>query len=63
MLGDQLIQGKPTGLSMDLSKIGSPYLTGLLDDFMNTDYQPLIQTSRFCPYTLHFVFQVKTEEN
>ncbi len=54
MLGDQLVQGKPTGLSMDLSKIGSPYLTGLLDDFMNTDYQPLIQTSRFCPYTCAF---------
>ena len=27
MLGDQLVQGKPTGLSMDLSKIGSPYLS------------------------------------
>ena len=57
MLGDQLVQGKPTGLSMDLSKIGSPYLTGLLDDFMNTDYQPLIQTSRFCPYLCILCFR------
>jgi radical SAM superfamily enzyme YgiQ (UPF0313 family) len=54
MLGNELIQGKPTGLSMDLSVIGSPYLSGLLDDFMHSDYQPLIQTSRFCPYTCAF---------
>ena len=49
MLGDELIQGKPTGLSMDLGKMDSPYLSGLLDDFMHSDYQPLIQTSRYCP--------------
>ena len=39
---------------MDLSTMGSPYLSGLLDEFMNSDYQPLIQTSRFCPYTCAF---------
>tara|TARA_B100000029_G_scaffold470738_1_gene509804 strand:- start:12042 stop:14078 length:2037 start_codon:yes stop_codon:yes gene_type:complete len=54
MLDKELIQGKPTGLTIDLSTVGSPYLSGLLDDFMNTDYQPLIQTSRFCPYTCAF---------
>ena len=54
MLGDELIQGKPTGLSMDLGKMDSPYLSGLLDDFMHSDYQPLIQTSRYCPYTCAF---------
>ena len=25
-----------------------------MDDFMNSDNQPLIQTSRFCPYTCAF---------
>jgi len=54
--GDQLIKGRPVGLTMDLSKMGSPYLSGLLDQFMtpDSDYQPLIQTSRFCPYTCSF---------
>ena len=49
-----LVQGRLVGLTMDLSKMGSPYLSGLLDEFMNSDYQPLIQTSRFCPYTCAF---------
>ena len=40
--------------------MGSPYLSGLLDDFMNSDYQPLIQTSRFCPYTCAFCVSGKT---
>ena len=51
---DQVIQGKPVGLTLDLSTMGSPYLSGLMDEFMNSDYQPLIQTSRFCPYTCAF---------
>ena len=52
--GKTLIKGKPIGLSMDLSTMGSPYLSGLMDEFMNSDYQPLLQTSRFCPYTCAF---------
>ena len=51
---NQIIQGRPVGLTMDLSTVGSPYLSGLMDDFMHSDYQPLIQTSRFCPYTCTF---------
>jgi len=54
MDGNHLIRGRPIGLSMDLSTLGSPYLSGLMDDFMHSDYQPLIQTSRFCPYTCAF---------
>ena len=51
-----MVQGRSVGLTMDLSTIGSPYLSGLLDEFMTPDsyYQPLIQTSRFCPYTCAF---------
>jgi len=52
--GNNLIQGKPISLAMDLSKLQSPYLSGLMDDFMHSDYQPLIQTSRFCPYSCAF---------
>ncbi len=52
--GTDVIQGQAIGTNTDLSTIGSPYLSGLMDDFMNSDYQPLIQTSRFCPYTCAF---------
>ena len=51
---EQIVQGPPVGLTMDLSTVGSPYLSGIMDDFMHSDYQPLIQTSRFCPYTCAF---------
>ncbi len=54
MDGNHLVRGRPIGVSMDLSTMGSPYLSGLLENFMNSDYQPLIQTSRFCPYTCAF---------
>ena len=57
--GDNLVQGRPVGLTMDLSTIDSPYLTGLLDEFMNTDFQPLLQTARFCPYTCTFCVEGK----
>ena len=57
--GNNLIQGRPVGLTMDLSKIDSPYLTGLLDEFMKTDFQPLLQTARFCPYTCTFCVEGK----
>jgi radical SAM superfamily enzyme YgiQ (UPF0313 family) len=49
-----VVRGLPVGLTLDLSTMGSPYLSGLMDEFMNSDYQPLIQTSRFCPYTCAF---------
>ena len=51
---NQIISGKPIGTSTDLTLLGSPYLSGLLDDFLHSDYQPIIQTSRFCPYTCTF---------
>ena len=52
--GDQVVQGLAVGTSIDLSTVGSPYLSGLMDEFMDSDYQPLIQPSRFCPYTCAF---------
>ena len=33
---NQLISGRPIGTSMDLSTMGSPYLSGLMDEFMNS---------------------------
>lgn len=46
-----LISGKAVGLSADLATIGSPYLDGFIDPFMNDKYLPLLQTSRLCPYS------------
>ncbi len=58
---NKLIQGSFTGLNLDLSTLGSPYLSGFIDDFMDSDYQPLIQTSRFCPYTCAFCVSGKNQ--
>ncbi len=57
----QLITGKAIGLSTDLSTVPSPYLTGILDQFMHGEYQPLLQTSRMCPYTCAFCVSGKNE--
>ena len=51
---NQLVKGLQLGLNLDLITMGSPYLSGLMDEFMHSDYQPLIQSSRFCPYTCAF---------
>ena len=52
--GGRVVQGLPVGLTLDLSTMGSPYLSGLMEDFLDSDFQALIQTSRFCPYTCAF---------
>lgn len=41
------------GTSTDLAQVPSPYLDGTLDEFLEEGqpFQPLIQTSRLCPYT------------
>jgi radical SAM superfamily enzyme YgiQ (UPF0313 family) len=50
----ELVKGESVGLSLDLATLDSPYLSGLMDDFLYGEYQPLLQTSRFCPYTCTF---------
>jgi radical SAM superfamily enzyme YgiQ (UPF0313 family) len=52
--GGALVQGLPVGLSLDLGELDSPYLLGLLDDFLTGPFLPIIQTSRLCPYTCAF---------
>jgi radical SAM superfamily enzyme YgiQ (UPF0313 family) len=39
------------GLKTDLDTLPSPYLDGTLDEFLSGPFQPMIQTSRLCPYT------------
>lgn len=38
----------------DLDEIPSPYLAGLLDDYFETGYFPLMQITRGCPFTCQF---------
>lgn len=42
------------GLSTKLDDIPSPYLDGTLEPFLTGPFQPMIQTSRLCPYTCSF---------
>lgn len=37
-----------------LDDIPSPYITGLLDKFFNTELNPMIQTNRGCPFSCSF---------
>jgi radical SAM superfamily enzyme YgiQ (UPF0313 family) len=38
----------------DLADIPSPYLLGLLDEFIDDGFQPIIQTNRGCPFSCTF---------
>jgi radical SAM superfamily enzyme YgiQ (UPF0313 family) len=43
------------GRLLDLNDVPSPYLTGLLDEFLkDPDYCPIIETNRGCPYSCTF---------
>ncbi|MBI5077315.1 cobalamin B12-binding domain-containing protein [Candidatus Falkowbacteria bacterium] len=39
---------------VNLDSIPSPYLSGLLDEFFNQPYIPIIETNRSCPYECAF---------
>ncbi|MDG2473892.1 MAG: B12-binding domain-containing radical SAM protein [Paracoccaceae bacterium] len=58
---NELIKGINVGLSLDLSTLDSPYLTGLLDPFLNGQFLPMLQTSRLCPYTCTFCVSGKNK--
>jgi len=60
-LKDQgLIAGLDKSIQTDLSNLHSPYLSGILDKFVYSNYMPLIQTSRFCPYSCAYCVAGKT---
>jgi radical SAM superfamily enzyme YgiQ (UPF0313 family) len=48
------VRGKDVGLSLPLEKLPSPILSGLLDEFLGSEFLPVIQTSRMCPYACVF---------
>ena len=47
----------------DLETIPSPYLTGILDEFFETNLIPIIETNRGCPYRCTFCAQGLTSFN
>ena len=51
---NDLIHGVNKTVQTDLNKLNSPYLSGILDKFLHSNYMPLIQMSRFCPYQCAF---------
>ena len=51
---DGALVGADMGTIADLDEIPSPYLTGLLDDFLDQPLIPLLETNRSCPYRCTF---------
>jgi len=52
--GETVVSGFPVGLTLDLGRLPSPYLNGLMDPFLDDGFMPMVQTSRLCPYTCTF---------
>ena len=55
-----ILKGPDVGLSLDLSTLPSPYLTGLMDPFLHAGFLPGLQTSRLCPYQCSFCVSGKS---
>ena len=47
----------------DNIEIPSPYLDGILDEFLDDGLVPIVQTMRGCPYHCHFCVSGATEWN
>ena len=46
--------GEPLDALVNLEDIPSPYLTGILDEFFDEPFIPIIETNRSCPYRCTF---------
>jgi radical SAM superfamily enzyme YgiQ (UPF0313 family) len=53
-LNENHIVGENIGSLEDLNEIPSPYLSGLLDDFFQDRWMPILETNRSCPYRCTF---------
>ena len=63
-LKDQdLVTGLNKSVQTDLSTLYSPYLSGMLNKFVHSNYMPLIQMSRFCPYACAYCVSGKRRGN
>jgi radical SAM superfamily enzyme YgiQ (UPF0313 family) len=48
------VVGPPVDPVGDLDEIPSPYLKGMMDEFFDGPYSPIIETNRSCPYRCTF---------
>jgi radical SAM superfamily enzyme YgiQ (UPF0313 family) len=46
--------GEPAPAPADLDDIPSPYLSGLMDEFFDGPFAPVVETNRSCPYRCTF---------
>ena len=54
VIDGHFVGGPPAPRILELERIPSPYLTGLLDEFFDDKLTPMIQTTRGCPYSCTF---------
>ncbi len=52
-----LMMGAPVVRLVDLDQLPSPYLAGLLDDWFDGRFAPMIETTRGCPYSCGYCVQ------
>ena len=50
----KVLIGESLDVIRDLDEIPSPYLTGMLDEFFDEPFNPMIETNRSCPYRCTF---------
>ena len=48
---NQVIIGDVKNFKLNLEEVPSPYLIGILDDYFETSFIPMIETNRGCPYS------------
>ena len=53
----RLVIGRPLPRLQNLDEIPSPYTTGLMDQWFNGNYAPLLETARGCPFSCGYCFQ------
>lgn len=54
---DKIVKGENLPRIKDLNKIPSPYLTGILDEFFDTNLIPIMESNRGCPYQCTYCCQ------
>lgn len=54
---DGIVEGKTLPRIKEVDTIPSPYLTGLLDKFFETNLIPIVETNRGCPYQCTYCCQ------
>lgn len=60
---NSIVKGNDLSRIKDVDSIPSPYLTGVLDKFFETNLIPIVETNRGCPYTCTYCCQGFSSHN